>query len=36
MDMKVCGRQLSKMLTAWEKIKENISGKHFPKNISKT
>jgi hypothetical protein len=36
MEMKVCGRQLSKMLAAWGKIKENISGKHFPKNISKT
>jgi hypothetical protein len=34
--MKVCGRQLSKMWAAWGKIKENVSGKHFPKNISKT
>jgi hypothetical protein len=33
--MKVCGRQLSKMLAAWGKIKENISGKHFLKSISR-
>jgi hypothetical protein len=36
MEMKVCGRQLSKMLAGWGKIKENISEKHFLKNISKT
>jgi hypothetical protein len=31
MDMKVCGRQLYKMLAVVRRIKENISGKHFLK-----